>query len=105
MMALTQAYLRSRCLAFVVTCATIVFVELSTAQAAAPLYAAEANDGLSYELNPTDGSLIGAKLSTLNGTPGSIFGFTGLATHPLTGELFALARISELRASARVSYD
>ncbi len=78
------------CARFVVTFVFMVFAPL-TAHAQRILYSISRDDDLLRVVNPSTGSTISSVAITLTGK-GVAFG-NGLATHPVTGELFALLKL------------
>ena len=59
-----------------------------------PLYSIARDDDLLRVINPVNGSTIGSP-TTIKFPPNTVAGGNGLATNPLTGDLYALVRIQE----------
>jgi hypothetical protein len=78
------------CACFVITFVVMAFVPLP-AYAQRILYSISRDDDLLRVVNPSTGSTISSVAITLAGR-GVSFG-NGLATHPVTGELFALLKL------------
>ena len=76
---------------FVIAIVSMVFTTLS-AQAQSILYSVSRDDDLLRVINPSTGSTISSVAITLTGK-GVAFA-NGLATHPVTGELFALLKLN-----------
>ncbi len=70
---------------------------LATPARAETLYSISRDDGQLRIISPVDGTTIGVPLRiTFPGSPGSVvFGGNGLASDPLTDDLYALVRISD----------
>ena len=71
-----------------------------TAAGAPPLYSISREDDLLRVIDPADGTTIGAPIAiTLPGS--TVFGGTGLVTHPQTGVIYALVKLVEFAGPHR----